>query len=341
MSEQPQLRGALAEALSGTVAALRLVLGLALLAYLGSGFYVVRQHERAVELRLGRPAGQGERRVNGPGLHVAWPAPIGEVRRVDVGTPRTVATEAFWYALTDAERATGKEGAPPETLRPGRDGYLITADRNLLHARWEATYEVTDPARYLFAAGDVEATVESALVGAVSQAAVERAVDAALREQQTFRERVEALLTARLQGLDLGLRPRGVRLLELAPPRQVRAAFDQASQAAERWRQAVDEANRQATRRQQEAAGEAARIVAQAQARSATYVQRLRAEAERFEQLLPEFRADPELFRRRLRGAARRAAAERADLIVLPRSGELELREHRQPRRQAPVEPGP
>lgn len=341
MSEQPQVRGALSEALSGTVAALRLVLAVAVLAYLGSGFYVVRQHERAVELRLGRPVGQGERRVNGPGLHLAWPAPIGEVRRVDVGTPRTVATEAFWYALTDTERATGKEGTPPATLRPGRDGYLITVDRNLLHARWEASYEVTDPVRYLFAAGDIAATVESALAGAVSQAAAERGVDAALREQQSFRERVETLLAARLGGLELGLRPRGVRLLELAPPRQVRAAFDQAAQAAEQRRQAVDEAQRQATRRRQEAAGEAARIVAQARAEAATYVQRLRAEAERFEQLLPEYRADPELFRRRLRGDARRAAAERADLIVLPPSGELELRTYRQPRRQTPVEPGP
>ena len=58
-----------------------LMLGLAVF-FLCSGMFTVGPQERAIVLRFGKPVGEGEKALLGPGFHWAFPAPIDEVKKI-------------------------------------------------------------------------------------------------------------------------------------------------------------------------------------------------------------------------------------------------------------------
>jgi len=60
---------ALSEALRSSFAIVRFVMFLLVLVFLASGFFTVKPNERAIILRFGKPRGEGEKALLGPG----WP----------------------------------------------------------------------------------------------------------------------------------------------------------------------------------------------------------------------------------------------------------------------------
>src|SRR5690349_3290038 len=75
---------ALAEALSSSFIIVRIVMALLVVAFLASGVFVVGPQEQGMILRLGKPVGEGEAALRGPGFHWAFPAPIDEVVKVPI-----------------------------------------------------------------------------------------------------------------------------------------------------------------------------------------------------------------------------------------------------------------
>ena len=75
---------ALAEALRSSFAIVRFVMIVLLLVFLASGFFQVGPQERGIILRFGKPVGEGEKVLLGPGLHFGFPAPIDEVKKVSI-----------------------------------------------------------------------------------------------------------------------------------------------------------------------------------------------------------------------------------------------------------------
>ncbi len=311
---------ALHEALRVSVRLLRGLMALLAVAYLASGLFVVRQHERALILHFGRLAGSGADAVRGPGLHWTWPRPLSEILRVPAERVQTLETASFWYAP-----APGPEDAPaPATLTPDRDGYLVTGDANLLHSRWALRYTVPDPASYLFAVSDPDTLLRQELDRAVVQVSARFAVDRALRtDLEAYREEVVRVLRDRLANLHTGIRIQGVDLLTVAPPRQVADAFDAVTQSAQERAQLISDARAYAVRVVNEAAGESA----QARARGATdrqqRVQQVQGRADAFGQLYAEWRRNPDVVTRTLwQDGLRRALAGVDQTYLLHARGE-------------------
>src|SRR5512145_1400648 len=69
---------ALSEALRSSFTIIKVVMVVLLFLFLGSGFFTVGPQERAIILRLGKPVGDGESALLGPGLHWSFPYPIDE-----------------------------------------------------------------------------------------------------------------------------------------------------------------------------------------------------------------------------------------------------------------------
>src|SRR6266496_3554567 len=67
---------ALSEALRSSFAVVKFLMVVLLFVFLLSGFFTVGPQERAIILRLGKPVGQGEKALLGPGLHLSFPYPI-------------------------------------------------------------------------------------------------------------------------------------------------------------------------------------------------------------------------------------------------------------------------
>jgi len=301
---------ALAEALQTSFRLLRWMVVLLLTAYLLSGLFLVRQHERAIVLRLGRIEGIGATRVKEPGLHWTWPRPFARVLRVETERVQTIASDTFWHRnLPDAEL----EIAAPtgNTLKPELDGYLLTGDANILHARWALRFTITDPERWLFTGTDPESLMLRALDSAIMRQAAARPIDDVLhREVAGLREAVETDVTARLRTLELGVSVQGLDLVGIAPPPQVAQAFDAVIQAEQQRGQRISEARARAAALTSTAAGEAARIRSEGETAKRKLLTEIEADADRFQQMRAAWQRNPDVLRETLRqDAARRALA--------------------------------
>lgn len=329
MDRSPATRAAgyeaLAEALQVSFRVLRWVMGLLLLAYLGSGVFIVGQHEKAFVLLFGQIAGRGADRVKEPGLHWTLPKPFAEIVRVPVARVQTVETRSFWHGQA------AHPGQPPP-----RVGYTLTGDVNLLHSRWAVRYTVNDPEAYAFrfpfgapGADRMESLIQQELDRAVTRTSLRFPIDQALRtEIEAWRGAVAAELQRRAAVLGLGIKLEGVDVLALSPPRQVIDAFTAVIAAENERSERISAARGAAARAVNEARGQAARAVAEGQAYRQRVVSEVGADADYFTKVLGEYQQNPAVIARTLRQDTVRRVLQQVEkhLVAPGATGQFELR---------------
>lgn len=146
----------------------RVLTGIMVLVFAGFAFTGVKtidSNQRGLKTVFGRIEGIPA----GPGLTYTWPFPIGRIVTVETGT-KTIAMNDFWMFETPETRnlELDKRPVPPDGLDPTKDGALLTGDRNLIHVKFEITYNVPDA---LAAATNVE-RYEDIVRAAIRRAAV-------------------------------------------------------------------------------------------------------------------------------------------------------------------------
>ncbi len=136
----------LADALALSFTVLRWVFVLLLLVFLFSGVFTVKQNEVAIRTSFGRIVGANGSEVltadGGP--YFRWPRPIGEVIKVPTVEQTVNLDEEFVFNIRNpADRGRRlSELAAGEQLDPAVDGFLVTGDRNIVHARYQVRYVV-------------------------------------------------------------------------------------------------------------------------------------------------------------------------------------------------------
>ena len=305
--EQPIDPGlqSLQEASQSAFALLKLVLFILVVGYLFSGFFKVREHERAIVLRFGRFVEDASgARVKGSGLKSAFPYPVDEKVLYPTDWERTLRLDGFWYALT----ATGKPfslatepGAPPVGLDPTIDGHALTGDLNVVHYRWVVRYAVNDFAEFFanFRDADPRSDFNDAdeLVKNLVYNAIVRVTAATMVDDALYRGRQElGLLVAKeaqhlLEGLPFGdsISLRGIELVEASPPRAVAQAFQAVVQAENEKDAKIREAEAYSNRTLNEAVGAARSIESKAVARASTVLYAAKADSQYLSDLLGKY----------------------------------------------------
>ena len=289
---------ALSDALRSSFFIVKILMVGLVLVFLGSGFFTVGPQERALVLRFGRPVGEGESALLGPGPHWAFPYPIDEVVKVPITELQTVRSSVGWYAVTPEQEAAGQEPPAGFVMDPTVDGYLLTGDLNIIHVRARLLYRIEDPVGFVFGFAGSTNLVRSVLDQALVETAAGFGVDDALRlNQARFREQVKlrASKLLALHGLGVAVEQvdfeRGPR-----PPRQTQAEFDAVTDAVQKRDRAMIDARNLENQILSRAEAEAAAMVNRAQSDRAALVEEIRSETKRFETLLPSYRANPSLF---------------------------------------------
>src|SRR5471030_109545 len=141
---------ALAEALRSSFAIVKIVMVLMVVAFFCSGFFTVGPQEKAVILRFGRPVGEGQKALLTAGLHWSLPYPVDEVVRIPITEIQKISSNNGWYLTTPEAELSGEEMPAGASLNPAIDGYVITADRNIIHTRATLYYHIDDPISYVF-----------------------------------------------------------------------------------------------------------------------------------------------------------------------------------------------
>jgi membrane protease subunit HflK len=297
---------AIAEALKSSFGIVKVVMVLLVIVFLSSGFFTVGPQERAVVLRFGKPVAEGQQALLGPGLHFALPYPIDEVVKVPITEVQRITSTVGWYYITPEQEVAGNEPMASMALNPAVDGYVVTADKNIIHARAILNYRIEDPIQYVFDfagatnnpfnGASASNLVLNALNDALVQSAGEFKVDDILtRDVFGFKDAVKRRVTERLTAQKLGV---VVEQLDVVtrPPLFLKADFARVSDAAQRRDNLISEARTYQNQTASKAGAQAVAMVNTAETDRTWYEQSLNWEVKRFNDLLPKYRANPELF---------------------------------------------
>lgn len=207
-------------------------------AYLLTGVYQVAPEERAVVRRFGAVVARP-----GPGLGVGLPWGIDRVDRVPV---RTVRQLRVGYDTETANDST----TPP--------GQLLTGDQNLVNVQLVVDYAIGEADQdlddYVIHREQVDGALSRGAEAAAGEWVAGRTVDQVLLTGTgTLPAWVMDRLTERLKELRLGVRVQRVSVALIAPPDEVRNAFEAVTQAQTAVRTRENQAQQEREQRQRQA----------------------------------------------------------------------------------------
>lgn len=263
-------------------AGIGVIAGVAVLIWLGTGFFIVQEGQQAVITQFGK-----YQSTVGAGFNWRLPYPIQrhelvfvtQIRSTDVGRDNVI-------------KSTGL-----------RESAMLTQDENIVEIKFAVQYRLSDARAWLFESKNPAEAVVQAAETSVREVVGKMRMDAALSEERDqIAPRVRQLMQTILDRYKVGVEVVGINLQQggVRPPEQVQASFDDVLKAAQERERAKNEAQAYAndvvpravgvaSRMQEEAAGYKERIVAQAQG-----------DGQRFSSLLTEYQKAPQVTRDRL-----------------------------------------
>jgi membrane protease subunit HflK len=295
---------ALNEALGSSLLLVRVMAVVLAAAFVFSCVFTVNPNEVAVVLRFGKPVGTGSDQVKRQGLHWAFPYPIDEIVRIPIGESKVIRASGAWYAVSPEEEAAGITPQGNPSLTPGVDGHVITSDGNILHVRATLRYKIVNPITYGFSFSNVTNLLRNTLDNSIHWAAVRYTADDALyKERVAFRDSIRQRASELIERHQIGVSLDTLDV-EVAAPLFLKTYFDAVTAAEQDRSKRINEAQGEYDRVTREAEGEAKRARDVGLGLSNSLMQAVSADAQFFEQQLPEFRRNPALLRERLRIAA-------------------------------------
>jgi len=230
-------------------------------------FTLIGEQERGVVLRFGQVA-----RTMQPGPNFKLPWPMERVIKVNATRVRT-----FSNALP-----------------------VLTRDENIVTVSFNVQYRISDPATYLFGSRNADAVLQQIAQSAVREQIGRADLDSALNARGPLSAAAFTSLQNSLDAYRTGLIVTELSLQDARPPEEVKPAFDEVNSAQQMNERLVNEANAYAAQIVPEARGEAQRTRTTAAGYKEAAIARATGDATRFSLLLEQYRAAPEVTRKRL-----------------------------------------
>ena len=297
------------------------VIGGGVALYALSGITYVDANQAGIVLRLGavtRVAGKPI--VHPPGLLFALPRPFDSVLIIDVDRVSTITIDelsgpVLLNLANDAMRTT-----EPISLDPEQYGYLLTGDRNILHAQVIVRFKVRDPVDFALLTNDPSAFLRLAVLESTLRIAGETRLDDLLGgRRDLFSRAVSMEAQRRLDHIGVGLEIVSVEYEGLSPPASVTADFEAVQSAFIEAETKVRGARAYAATIVPNAKATAERSIATAAAAKDTLLAGARADHASFAALLKTYSDNPELVRHRLyRAGVEQALSSVAQLNFVP-----------------------
>ncbi len=271
------------------LALLFLILFLIAVILLPTTIYRVNVDQEAVVLRFGKYT-----RQEGPGLHTKFPFPIERAHLVDT---RKVFSEEFGYHPKDEART--------RRSRPGsfdRESLILTGDLGVARVEWQVQYRKTNPRKYLFNVSDPEKIIRETTLAMMRRIIGDRFVaNVITTARQSIRQDVKKELQAVMDQYNSGITIDAVELQSTEPPAEnVIAAFKEVDSARQERETLRNEALREEERVLNEVKGKKAQQISEARGKKAAIVNKAKGEAERFENLIQQYKAAPEITETRM-----------------------------------------
>ena len=259
---------------------LGVLIGVLVLVWVASGFYIVDTGQRGVVLRFGKYV---ETTDPGPHWHLPWPIEsretvnIDQVRTVEIGYRNNVKTQVI------------------------KESLMLTDDENIIDLQFAVQYIIKDPVEFLFVNRSPEDAVLQVAETAMREIVGKNKMDFVLYEGRAdIADRAKALMQQILDRYKTGISISQVTLQNIQPPEQVQAAFDDAVKAGQDRERSKNEAEAYANNVVPRARGIASRLKAEADGYKQAVIANAEGEASRFSQIVTEYQKAPQVTRERL-----------------------------------------
>jgi len=239
----------------------------AILVYVFSGFYTVKEAEQGIVLRFGQYTGNVE-----PGLRWKWTF-IDRVIPVDIQTTRNLPAS----------------------------GFMLTQDENVVRVEMQIQYRVVNARNYIFSVTNADDSLSQSLDSALRYVVGHSKMDDVLTSgREVVRQSVWSELEKIIEPYNLGLIIVDVNFKDARPPEEVKDAFDDAISAQEDEVRFLREAEAYARGIEPRARGRVKRMEQEALAYKEQVVLDAGGDVAKFNKLLPEYQAAPVVTRERM-----------------------------------------
>ena len=246
---------------------LTIALVVAILVYVFSGFYTIKESETGINLRFGQYTGYVE-----PGLRWKWTF-IDRIIPVDIQSTRDLPAA----------------------------GFMLTQDENVVRVEMQIQYRVVDARNYVFSVTNADDSLSQSLDSALRYVVGHSDMDSILTSgREVIRQSVWQELEKIIAPYNLGLIIVDVNFKDARPPEEVKDAFDDAIAAQEDEVRYLREAEAYARGIEPRARGRVKRMEQEAIAYKAQTVLDAEGEVARFNKILPEYQAAPKVTRQRM-----------------------------------------
>ena len=244
-----------------------ILLVVAILVYAFNGFYTIKEAEKGIVLRFGQYAGMIE-----PGLSWKWTF-VDRIIPVDMQTTRNLPSS----------------------------GFMLTKDENVVRVEMEIQYRVVDARNYIFSVTNADESLSESLDSALRYVIGHAKMDDILTSgREEVRQAVWQELEKIIEPYNLGLIIVDVNFKDARPPEEVKDAFDDAIAAQEDEVRFLREAEAYARGIEPRARGRVKRLEQEALAYKSQILLDAEGDVARFNKLLPEYQAAPEVTRQRM-----------------------------------------
>jgi modulator of FtsH protease HflK len=272
-----------------TGATIGLVVAVAMLVWIGSGFYKVDSNERGVVLRFGKYT---ETTLPGPHWHLPFPVEsvevigTGQVRTVEVGYRDSIKNKTLQEAL------------------------MLTDDENIVDVQFAVQYSINNVTDYLFnnrmqldanGVPDDTEMVRQIAETAIREVVGKNKINYVLYEGQgQVVQDTTKLMQDLLDRYKTGILVSRVTMQNAQPPQEVQASFDDAVKAKADEERQKNEGMAYANNVVPGAQGDAARLKQEAEGYKQSVVDHAEGDASRFKQILVEYNKAPRVTRERM-----------------------------------------
>ena len=248
-----------------------------------SSFYKIETGQQGVVTRFGAFS-----KITDEGPHFKLPFGIDQVYKIEV-------TRVHELQFGFRNRATlSKEITSLESL-------MLTGDLNVATVQWILQYKISDPAKYLFRAENVEKNIRDITISVMRRVVGDKLVsDVLTTDRVSIAENAKRLTQEALDRYDMGVLVLRMNLQNVTPPDPVKPAFNEINIAKQEKEQMINEAKSTYNKVIPKAEGQAEKKVTESQAYAVDVVNHALGDSEKFTKILLAYKKAPEIMRKRM-----------------------------------------
>ena len=291
---------------------LSILIIVALLIWLATGFYRVEPDEQGIELLFGK----WNQMTTEPGLHYFFPTPIGKTM-----TPKVESIRKINVGYRSASELGFSSNSSDRNVL--EESLMLTGDQNIVDVNFTVLYKIKDAGKFLFKLRNPETTVKDMSESVMREIVGQRDLEFLLTGG---RQEVEQVVRADLQEIldeyESGILVQSIQLQSVNPPALVIDAFDEVQRARQDKEKLVNEANSYLNKIVPNARGDAAKLVQEATAYKEQVIKQAEGVAQNFIDVYNSYKDTKYVTRQRIYLETLTEVLEGPNKIILDSTGE-------------------